>query len=111
LQIQRFSLYKQIELFQGTQELIRSRIGKDEAEKIFQGARYVVALGSNDFINNYLMPVYSDSWNYNDETFVDYLIGTLREQLKVYLLIHSNTSILLNINNTFSIFYPFFITT
>ncbi|KAL9314210.1 hypothetical protein ACSQ67_019662 [Phaseolus vulgaris] len=81
--IQRFSLYKQIELFQGTQELIRSRIGKDEAEKIFQGARYVVALGSNDFINNYLMPVYSDSWNYNDETFVDYLIGTLREQLKL----------------------------
>ncbi|KAK7354160.1 hypothetical protein VNO80_19618 [Phaseolus coccineus] len=81
--IQRFSLYKQIELFQGTQELIRSRIGKDEAEKIFQGARYVVALGSNDFINNYLMPVYSDSWKYNDETFVDYLIGTLREQLKL----------------------------
>ncbi|ESW10171.1 hypothetical protein PHAVU_009G186800 [Phaseolus vulgaris] len=80
--IQRFSLYKQIELFQGTQELIRSRIGKDEAEKIFQEARYVVALGSNDFINNYLMPVYSDSWNYNDETFVDYLMGTLREQLK-----------------------------
>jgi len=99
LQIQRFSLYKQIELFQGTQKLIRSKIGKDEAEKIFQEARYVVALGSNDFINNYLMPVYSDSWTYNDETFVDYLMETLREQLKVYLLIHSNTSILLNIKH------------
>lgn len=93
LQIQRFSLYKQIELFQGTQELIRSRIGKEEAEKFFQGAHYVVALGSNDFINNYLMPVYSDSWTYNDQTFMDYLIGTLGEQLKVYLLIHSNTII------------------
>lgn len=82
-----------MELFQGTQELIRSRIGKEEAEKFFQGAHYVVALGSNDFINNYLMPVYSDSWTYNDQTFMDYLIGTLGEQLKVYLLIHSNTII------------------
>jgi hypothetical protein len=85
LQIQRFSLYKQIELFQGTQELIRSKIGKVEAEKFFQKARYVVALGSNDFINNYLMPLYSDSWTYNDETFMDYLVGTLQEQLKVYI--------------------------
>lgn len=85
LQIQRFSLYKQIELFEGTQELIRSKIGKVEAEKFFQEARYVVALGSNDFINNYLMPLYSDSWTYNDETFIDYLVGTLQEQLKVYI--------------------------
>ncbi|KAK7411415.1 hypothetical protein VNO78_02848 [Psophocarpus tetragonolobus] len=81
--IQRFSLHKQIELFQGTQELIRRRIGKQDAEKFFQGARYVVALGSNDFINNYLMPIYSDSWTYNDQTFMEYLIGTLRDQLKL----------------------------
>ncbi|PON36754.1 Lipase [Parasponia andersonii] len=81
--IQRFSLYKQIELFQGTQRLIRSKIGKEAAEKFFQGARYVVALGSNDFINNYLMPVYSDSWTYNDQSFVDYLMETLHSQLKV----------------------------
>ncbi|XP_027333430.1 GDSL esterase/lipase At1g74460-like [Abrus precatorius] len=84
--IQRFSLDKQIELFQGTQKLIRGKIGKREADKFFQEANYVVALGSNDFINNYLMPVYRDSWTYNDETFMDYLIGTLQRQLK---LLHS----------------------
>ncbi|XP_038726402.1 GDSL esterase/lipase At1g74460-like [Tripterygium wilfordii] len=81
--IQRFSLNKQIELFQGTQELIKSKIGEDSAAKFFQEARYVVALGSNDFINNYLMPVYSDSWNYNDQTFIDYLMETLQGQLKL----------------------------
>ncbi|XP_041029026.1 GDSL esterase/lipase At1g74460 [Juglans microcarpa x Juglans regia] len=81
--IQRFSLYKQIELFQGTKELIKSRVGPEEAEKFFQGSRYVVALGSNDFINNYLMPVYSDSWTYNDESFIDYLMETLEAQLKL----------------------------
>ncbi|XP_060206541.1 GDSL esterase/lipase At1g74460 [Lycium barbarum] len=84
--IQRFSLYKQIELFQGTQELIREKIGKKEAENFFQQAQYVVALGSNDFINNYLMPVYRDSWTYNDQSFIQYLMDTQRAQLT---LLHS----------------------
>lgn len=83
LQIQKFSLYKQIELFKGVQVLINNKIGKEEAEKFFQEARYVVALGSNDFINNYLTGVFSDSWNYNDEGFVDHLMETLEAQLNV----------------------------
>ncbi|KAK4350293.1 hypothetical protein RND71_029606 [Anisodus tanguticus] len=84
--IQRFSLYKQIELFQGTQDLIREKIRSKEADNFFQQARYIVALGSNDFINNYLMPVYSDSWTYNDKSFIQYLMDTLRAQL---ILLHS----------------------
>lgn len=74
---------KQIELFNGVQTLIRGSIGNQEATKFFQDARYVVALGSNDFINNYLMPIYSDSWTYNDDTFMDYLMETLGAQLTV----------------------------
>ncbi|KAK3406316.1 GDSL esterase/lipase At1g74460 [Eucalyptus grandis] len=84
--IQRFCLYKQIELFQGTQQLIRNKIGVNAAQKFFQESQYVVALGSNDFINNYLMPVYSDSWKYNDEAFVNYMTETLQAQLE---LLHS----------------------
>ncbi|PSS07913.1 GDSL esterase/lipase [Actinidia chinensis var. chinensis] len=79
--IQRLSLYKQIELFQGTQELIKARIGEAEAEKFFQNSRYVVALGSNDFINNYLMPIYSDSWTYTQQGFITYIMETLQAQL------------------------------
>ncbi|XVE54781.1 hypothetical protein DITRI_Ditri03aG0109700 [Diplodiscus trichospermus] len=80
--IQRFSLWKQIELFQGTIELIKNKLDKQARAKFFQDANFVVALGSNDFINNYLMPVYSDSWKYNDQTFVEYLMETLQKQLK-----------------------------
>uniref|UniRef100_A0A2N9GZL3 GDSL esterase/lipase n=1 Tax=Fagus sylvatica TaxID=28930 RepID=A0A2N9GZL3_FAGSY len=80
--IQRFSLSKQVELFEGTIQLITAKIGKAEADKFFQGSKYVVALGSNDFINNYLMPAYGDSWTYNDKTFIDYLMETLQVQLK-----------------------------
>lgn len=87
LQIQRFSLYKQIELFQGTQELIKAKLGTAAADKFFQEAQYAVALGSNDFINNYLMPIYRDSWTYNDEGFIDYLMETLNAQLRVCFLL------------------------
>ena len=83
LQIQRFCLYKQIELFQGTQELIRLKIGNEAADKFFTEARYIVALGSNDFINNYLLPVYSDSWTYSGIGFINYVISTLEAQLRV----------------------------
>lgn len=80
--IQRLSLNKQIELFQGTQQMIISKIGKEKSDEFFKESQYVVALGSNDFINNYLMPVYSDSWKYNDQSFIDYLMETLEGQLR-----------------------------
>lgn len=81
--IQRFSMYKQIELFQGTQAFMREKIGKAAADKLFGEAYYVVAMGANDFINNYLLPVYSDSWTYNGDTFVKYMVNTLEAQLKL----------------------------
>ncbi|MBA0714130.1 hypothetical protein Golax_013126, partial [Gossypium laxum] len=79
--VQRFSLWKQIELFRGTKELITNKLGKQATDKFIGEANFVVALGSNDFINNYLMPVYGDSWKYNDQTFVQYLMETLQNQL------------------------------
>ncbi|XP_077213573.1 GDSL-like Lipase/Acylhydrolase superfamily protein [Tasmannia lanceolata] len=84
--IQKFSLYKQIELFQGTQELIKTKIGPQAADKFFLESRYVVALGANDFINNFLMPVYADSWTYSSTGFINYLRTTLDQQLR---LLHS----------------------
>jgi len=83
VQIQRFSLYKQIELFQGTQAFMRDKIGKAAADKFFGEGYYVVAMGANDFINNYLLPVYSDSWTYTGDTFVKYMVSTLEAQLKL----------------------------
>ncbi|XVF11909.1 hypothetical protein REPUB_Repub08aG0068700 [Reevesia pubescens] len=40
--IQRFSLWKQIELFQGTTELIKNKLSKQAVEKFFQDANFVV---------------------------------------------------------------------
>lgn len=85
VQIQRLSLYKQIELFQGTQTIIGKKIGAEAARRFFQEARYVVSLGSNDYINNFLMPLSSDSWSYGADKFSDYLMSTLDSQLRVSL--------------------------
>uniref|UniRef100_A0A1D1YHW3 GDSL esterase/lipase At1g74460 n=1 Tax=Anthurium amnicola TaxID=1678845 RepID=A0A1D1YHW3_9ARAE len=84
--IQRLSLYKQIELFQGTQRIIQMKIGSQAADSFFQQALYVVALGSNDYINNFLIPIYRDSWSYTGESFTMYLASTLQAQLT---LLHS----------------------
>lgn len=70
--------------------MIRMKIGKEAADTFFQQARYIVAMGSNDFINNFLVPVYADSWNYNGETFTNYLITTLDSQLTVRRLSTKN---------------------
>ncbi|CAM8980047.1 unnamed protein product [Rhodiola kirilowii] len=81
--IQRFSLWKQIELFEGTQKMIRAKIGEAEADNFFQQSRYIVASGSNDFINNYLFPVYyNDSRKYNDKQFIKYISKTFEMQLR-----------------------------
>ncbi|XP_020597190.1 GDSL esterase/lipase At1g74460-like, partial [Phalaenopsis equestris] len=81
--IQRFSLSKQIELFQGTQEMIKMKLGEEAATKFFLQSHYVVALGSNDYINNFLLPVYADSWTYNGETFTNYVVRSLEGQLRL----------------------------
>jgi phospholipase/lecithinase/hemolysin len=62
---------------------MRDKIGKAAADKFFGEGYYVVAMGANDFINNYLLPVYSDSWTYNGDTFVKYMVSTLEAQLRL----------------------------
>lgn len=65
--------------------MIRMKIGPESADKFFSQARYVVCMGSNDYINNYLLPVYADSWTYTGDSFTNYVISTLDSQLRVII--------------------------
>lgn len=48
---------------------------------------YTVGMGSNDYINNYLMPdVYQTSKLYTPEQYADVLIEQYKQQLKVNIL-------------------------
>ncbi|XP_006827265.3 GDSL esterase/lipase At1g74460 [Amborella trichopoda] len=84
--VQRLSFYKQIELFQGTREMIVRSIGSDEADVFLKNADFVVAMGSNDFLNNFLLPIYDDYWTYNADEFTNYSMTILEKQL---ILLHS----------------------
>ncbi|KAF3789346.1 GDSL esterase/lipase [Nymphaea thermarum] len=89
--VQRFCFYKQIDLFQGTQKLVKEKIGSEAADKFFKEASYVVALGSNDYINNFLLPVYPDAWAYSSTGFTNLLISTLKDQLTLSMSFNDNT--------------------
>ncbi|KAK8955964.1 GDSL esterase/lipase [Platanthera guangdongensis] len=91
-------------MFQGTQEMIRMNIGQEATNKFFAQSQYIVDLGSNDYINNFLLPLYADSWTYNGETFTNYVVtsfeGQLRESTNKLSRMFNKKS--LNLNKTFS---------
>ena len=70
-------------MFQGTKMSIARKIGHEKAEKFFNGSIYLMSIGSNDYINNYLLPVEANSWQYAPDDFIEYLVSTLRQQITV----------------------------
>jgi len=43
----------------------------------------IVVTGNNDYINNYLMPGYSSSYNYSTQQFGNLLVNNLGQQILV----------------------------
>ncbi|GLJ49474.1 hypothetical protein SUGI_1048220 [Cryptomeria japonica] len=79
--IERLSFDKQIEYFEATKGAIEKKIGAREAEKLCNEALYFIGMGSNDFINNYLLPVATDAQKYTPRSFINLLTSTLTKQL------------------------------
>eukprot|EP00253_Pinus_taeda_P034557 PITA_34557 len=67
-------------MFQGTKITIAKKIGHEREEKFFNGSIYLIGIGINDYINNYLNLALGDSWEYSPDDFFDYLVSTLRQQ-------------------------------
>ncbi|KAI3973272.1 hypothetical protein MKW92_022614 [Papaver armeniacum] len=79
----RINLDAQLDNFANTRQYIISRIGAAAASKLFGKALFSVTMGSNDFLNNYLVPVLSipEQKMISPETFIDTLISRYRLQL------------------------------
>ncbi|KAJ3699340.1 hypothetical protein LUZ61_003045 [Rhynchospora tenuis] len=80
--VQYLSFNTQISYFEKTKEAIKFRIGEAEAEKLCNDALYLIGLGSNDYINNYLQPFMADGQEYTHDEFVMLLNSTLDTQLR-----------------------------
>ncbi|KAE8126178.1 hypothetical protein FH972_020922 [Carpinus fangiana] len=72
----RFSLRQQVQNFETTLNQLKSQMDEKELSQYLGRALAVMILGSNDYINNYLLPrFYTTSSNYNPIDYADLLIG------------------------------------
>ncbi|KAF2938924.1 hypothetical protein DAI22_03g153600 [Oryza sativa Japonica Group] len=85
----RINLDAQIDNYANNRHELIKRHGELEAVTLLRGALFSVTMGSNDFINNYLTPIFGvpERAVTPPEVFVDALISKYREQLiRLYLL-------------------------
>lgn len=86
LQIERLSFNKQIALFQQTVLELNALLGDAGAANLLRKSLFAVVLGSNDYINNYLLTNNNATRNqYNPSQFVQLLMATFKTQLTVRL--------------------------
>lgn len=75
----------QLDNFANTRQDIISNIGETAALELLQNALYSVSIGSNDFLDNYLLPI-GEQKMVPPELFVTIMISRFREQLTVNTL-------------------------
>ncbi|CAD6216755.1 unnamed protein product [Miscanthus lutarioriparius] len=82
--VNRIGMDLQVDYFNITRQQLDALLGRDKAREFLKKkAIFSVTVGSNDFLNNYLMPVLSTGTRIREspDAFVDDLIFHLRDQL------------------------------
>ncbi|KAF7129900.1 hypothetical protein RHSIM_Rhsim10G0132600 [Rhododendron simsii] len=90
---QRFSLSQQVENFEKTLNQLRNNMNMSDEEisHYLSKALVVMTLGSNDYINNYLVPsMYPTSFLYNPKDYADLLIQRYARQI-LAVFVYGNT--------------------
>ncbi|KAF3322663.1 GDSL esterase/lipase [Carex littledalei] len=79
----RFNLDAQIDNFEKTRKYIISSIGTENASNFMKKSLFSITMGSNDFINNYLVPIFSVAERavVPPDAFIQMLISKYRLQL------------------------------
>lgn len=91
LQVNRIGMDVQIDYFNTTRKQVDKLLGSSKAkEYIMKKSIFSVTVGSNDFLNNYLLPVLSIGARVSQspDVFVDDMINNLRNQLTVRIYVH-----------------------
>ena len=83
---QRFSLSQQVENFENTLSQLKNEMSDEEISQYLFKSLVIMILGSNDYINNYLVPSqYATSYIYNPKEYADLLIECYATQILVRL--------------------------
>lgn len=98
--INRLGMDIQVDYFNITRQQIDGLLGKAKArEFINKKAIISITIGSNDFLNNYLLPVISigERITLTPDGFVDQLISTLRGQLNRFYILDARKFVVGNV--------------
>ncbi|KAK4803135.1 hypothetical protein SAY86_001338 [Trapa natans] len=77
----RIPFNEQIRNFQNTLDQITGDIGADSMANAIARCLFFIGMGSNDYLNNYLMPNYDTRNQYNGQQFADLLVQQYTRQL------------------------------
>lgn len=79
----RIPFNQQIENFETSLDRITDNSGSTDVTQMLSRSIFFVGMGSNDYLNNYLMPNYPTRNEYNGQQFADYLSHEYTAQLTV----------------------------
>ena len=82
-QVGRIPFNQQIRNFESTLDQITDNLGADNVADAIAKCIFFVGMGSNDYLNNYLMPNYATRNQYNGQQFANLLIQQYNRQLNV----------------------------
>lgn len=82
-QVGRIPFNQQIRNFESTLDQITGNLGADHVANAIARCIFFVGMGSNDYLNNYLMPNYNTRNVYNPEQFAELLVRQYTRQLTV----------------------------
>lgn len=87
VQIDRLSMNEQISLFQQTVNQLNAMLGPSAATDLLRNSLFTSVMGSNDYVNNYLLTSNNSTRNqYTPSQYVQLLVSTYRTQLTVHVL-------------------------
>lgn len=90
VQVSRIPFNQQIKNFEATLDQITDRLGADGVANAISKCIFFVGMGSNDYLNNYMLPNYDTSNEYNPQQYADLLIQQFTKQLTVCCSSSSN---------------------
>lgn len=86
LQVGRIPFNQQIKNFENTLDEITDNLGAPDVAQALAKCIFFVGMGSNDYLNNYLMPNYDTKNRYNAHQFATLLLQQYTQQLTVRLI-------------------------
>lgn len=82
-QVGRIPFDQQIRNFQNTLDQVTDNLGASDVSNAIARCIFFVGMGSNDYLNNYLMPNYNTKNQYNAQQYADLLVSEYSRQLTV----------------------------